>query len=159
VATYSAVRAKTRLAAIVSVGVVGYSVALIFIMYSAPDLAMTQFAIETLTVILFVLVIYKLPKFLPFSSTPRRIRDFVIAGSGGLLMSLIALFVISNPLTSELKKYFAENSLLLGKGKNIVNVILVDFRALDTMGEITVLAIAAIGVFALLKLRKGEDEE
>jgi multicomponent Na+:H+ antiporter subunit A len=158
-ATYSSVRAKTRLAAIISVGVVGYSVALIFIMYSAPDLAMTQFAIETLTVILFVLVIYKLPKFLPFSNTTRRIRDFVIAGSGGLLMSLIALFVISDSLTSELKSYFAENSLPLGKGKNIVNVILVDFRALDTMGEITVLAIAAIGVFALLKLRKGGDEK
>ncbi len=158
-ATFSAVRAKSRLAAIVSVGVVGYSVALIFIMYSAPDLAMTQFAIETLTVILFVLVIYKLPKFLPFSSTARRVRDFVIAGSGGLLMSLIALFIVSDPLTSELKNYFAENSLSLAKGKNIVNVILVDFRALDTMGEITVLAIAAVGVFALLKLRKGKDEE
>ena len=153
-AAYFAVRAKSRLAAIVSVGVVGYSVALIFIMYSAPDLAMTQFAIETLTVILFVLVIYKLPKYLPFSSTTRRIRDFVIAGSGGLLMSLIVLFVISDSLTSQLKKYFVENSLPLAQGKNIVNVILVDFRALDTMGEITVLAIAAIGVYALLKLRK-----
>lgn len=158
-AAYFAVRAKSRLAAIVSVGVVGYSVALIFIMYSAPDLAMTQFAIETLTVILFVLVIYKLPKYLPFSSTTRRIRDFVIAGSGGLFLSLIVLFVISDPLTSQLKNYFAENSLPLAQGKNIVNVILVDFRALDTMGEITVLAIAAIGVYALLKLRKERAEK
>jgi multicomponent Na+:H+ antiporter subunit A len=158
-ASYLAVRAKTRLASIVSLGVVGYSIALIFIMYSAPDLAMTQFAIETLTVILFVLVLYKLPKFLPYSSTSRRIRDIVIAASGGILMSLIALVTISGSLTSELKQYFAETSMPLAKGRNIVNVILVDFRALDTMGEITVLAIAAIGVYALLKLRKGEEAE
>ena len=74
-------------------------------------------------------------------------------------MSLISLFVISEPMGSELKKYFAENSWSVAKGKNIVNVILVDFRALDTMGELTVLAIAAIGVFALIKLRKGETKK
>ncbi|MBL1213252.1 MAG: putative monovalent cation/H+ antiporter subunit A [Ignavibacteriae bacterium] len=158
-AAISAVRAKSRLTAIVSVGVVGYSVALIFIMYSAPDLAMTQFAIETLTVILFVLVIYRLPKYLPFSSMTRRIRDFILAGLGGLLMSLIVLFIIAEPMTSELKKYFGENSLTIGKGRNIVNVILVDFRALDTMGEIAVLAIAAIGVYALLKLKSNGSEK
>ena len=158
IAAITAVRAKSRLTAIVSVGVVGYSVAMIFIMYSAPDLAMTQFAIETLTVILFVLVIYRLPKYLLFSSMARRVRDFILAGLGGLLMSLIVLFVIAEPMTSELKKYFGENSLSIGKGRNIVNVILVDFRALDTMGEIAVLAIAAIGVFALLKL-KGKERE
>jgi multicomponent Na+:H+ antiporter subunit A len=156
-ATYLTVRAKSRLVSIVAVGVVGYLVALIFLMYSAPDLAMTQFAIETLTVIIFVLVIYKLPKYLPASPTKRRIRDLLIAGSGGLLISLISLIIISEPFSSELKKYFADNSLSLGKGKNIVNVILVDFRALDTLGEITVLAIAAIGVYALLSIRKKEE--
>ncbi len=150
---------KSRLTAIVAVGVVGYSVALIFIMYSAPDLAMTQFAIETLTVILFVLIIYKLPKYVKFTSLSRRIRDFIFASLSGLMISLLTLFVISDPMTSELKSYFAENSLTIAKGRNIVNVILVDFRALDTLGEITVLAIAAIGVFALLKLRKGDNEE
>jgi len=159
VSTYIAVRAKSRMFSIIGVGVIGYLVAVIFLMYSAPDLAMTQFAVETLTVIIFVLVIYKLPKFIPYYSTRRRIRDFIVAGSGGLLMALLALIIISEPLTSELKSYFAENSLPLGKGKNIVNVILVDFRAFDTMGEITVLAIAAIGVFALLKLRKNEDKQ
>jgi len=158
-ATYMTVRAKTRLASIVAVGVIGYSIALIYIMYGAPDLAMTQFAIETLTVILFVLVIYRLPGYLPFSSTARRVRDFIIAGAGGLLMSLISIIILSNPLSSELKNYFAENSYSIAKGKNIVNVILVDFRALDTMGEITVLAVAAVGVFALLKLRKGAEEK
>ncbi len=154
-----AVRAKSRLTAIVSVGVVGYSIAIIFIMYSAPDLAMTLFAIETLTVVLFVLVIYKLPKYIPFTSPVRKVRDLILASIGGLLMSIIVLFIIAEPMTSELKNYFAENSLSIGKGRNIVNVILVDFRALDTLGEITVLAVAAIGVFALLKLKKGVNEE
>jgi multicomponent Na+:H+ antiporter subunit A len=158
-ASIFAVVSNSRLTAIVAVGVVGYSVALIFIFYSAPDLAMTQFAIETLTVILFVLIIYKLPKYVRFTKTKSRIRDIIIAGAGGLLISLITLVVISYPMNSELKNYFTENSLTIGKGRNIVNVILVDFRALDTMGEITVLAIAAIGVFALLKLKKGEQAE
>lgn len=159
IATIFAIRAKSRLTAIVSVGVVGYGVALIFIMYSAPDLAMTQFAIETLTVILFVLVMYRLPKYLLFSSMAGRVRDIIIAASGGLLMSIIALFIISGSLNSELKSFFSENSFPLAKGKNIVNVILVDFRALDTLGEITVLSIAAIGVFALLNLRSKREEK
>lgn len=153
------IRAKTRLSAVIGLGVVGYGVAVIFIYYGAPDLAMTQFAIETLTVILFVLVLYKLPKFLQFTSTARRVRDFTIAGASGILMTLIILLVTSDELQSNLKKYFADNSLELGKGKNIVNVILVDFRAIDTMGEITVLAIAAIGVFALFKLKIDKDKD
>lgn len=152
--TYFAVRAKKRLSAIIAIGVVGYSIALIFMIYSAPDLAMTQFAIETLTVILFMLVIYKLSKYLPFSNNSRRIRDIIIAGAGGLMMSVVAIYILSVDMQSELKQYFAETSLPIGKGKNIVNVILVDFRALDTLGEIVVLAIAAIGVFTLMKLRK-----
>jgi len=157
-ATISAVMAKSRLAAIASLGVVGYGVAVIFIMYGAPDLALTQFTIETLTVILFVLAIYKLPKYLPFSNTPRRIRDFILAALTGGMMAFIVLFTLSGNMISELKNYFAENSLTLGKGKNIVNVILVDFRALDTLGEITVLAIAAIGVFSLVKLKLEEKK-
>lgn len=159
IAAYKTVRAKTKLSSIVGLGVVGYSIAIIFSMYGAPDLAMTQFAVETLTVILFVLVMYRLPKYLAFSSTVRRIRDFTIAGLGGFLMSIMTLFILSGSMRSELKAFFAENSLPLGKGQNIVNVILVDFRALDTMGEITVLAIAALGVFALMNLRKAKGEE
>jgi multicomponent Na+:H+ antiporter subunit A len=106
-----------------------------------------------------VLVIYKLPKYLVISNVPRRIRDTVIALLGGTLMALLTLIITTNELQPELKEFFAENSYLIGKGKNIVNVILVDFRALDTMGEITVLAIAAIGVYALLKLRMKEGDK
>jgi multicomponent Na+:H+ antiporter subunit A len=74
---------------------------------------------------------------------------------GGLVTTLI-LIITSEPLESRLSPYFAENSYLLGKGHNVVNVILVDFRGFDTMGEITVLSVAAIGIFALLKLREKE---
>ncbi len=152
--TVLVMKTTSRLVAVAALGAIGYSIALLFIIYSAPDLALTQFAIETLIVILFVFVLYRLPKFLPFSNTPRRLRDLVISISAGLLMTLITLYITSDEMTSQLKQYFADNSVPGGKGRNIVNVILVDFRALDTMGEITVLAIAAIGVFALLKLRK-----
>ncbi|MBZ0184591.1 MAG: putative monovalent cation/H+ antiporter subunit A [Melioribacteraceae bacterium] len=157
ISTLLAVSAKSRLAAIVGLGGVGYVIALFFLVYSAPDLAMTQFSIETLTVILFVLVIYKLPKYLSFSSTTRRIRDIIVASFAGLTMFFLVLVISGTSLTSELKEYFIAESYPSGKGLNVVNVILVDFRALDTLGEITVLAVAAIGVYSLLKLRKKDN--
>jgi multicomponent Na+:H+ antiporter subunit A len=115
---------------------------------------MTQFAVETLTVFVFVLVLYRLPRFADLSSRAVRIRDGLVALSAGALMTLLVLVVTSIPLRSHLAAYFAENAVPLGNGRNIVNVILVDFRAFDTMGEITVLAVAAIGVAALLGLRR-----
>lgn len=151
------ITAKSRLTAIIGIGVIGFTLAVFFIIYSAPDLALTQFAIEVLTIILFVLVIYKLPKYLKFSSNPGRIRDIIISVSFGAMMTIITLILTSSPLQSGLKEFFASNSLSKGKGQNIVNVILVDFRAMDTLGEITVLAVAAIGVYALLKLAKGKE--
>jgi multicomponent Na+:H+ antiporter subunit A len=152
-ATLSAVRSRSRLAAVAALGVVGFGVAMIYILFGAPDLAMTQFAIETLTVIIFVLVLYRLPRFAQYTQRVTRIRDAFIAITAGVMMSLLVLVVTANPLVSRLTPYFAENSYLLAKGRNIVNVILVDFRGIDTLGEITVLAVAAIGVFALMKLR------
>lgn len=149
-----AVLASSRLAAVAALGAVGYGVTLIFAEFSAPDLAMTQFAVETLTVFVMVLVLYRLPRFATLSSRAVRIRDGVVASAAGVLMTLLVLAANSTPLDSRLASFFAENSLTLGKGRNIVNVILVDFRGFDTMGEITVLAVAAIGVAALLRLRK-----
>lgn len=144
---------SSRLTAIVGLGVVGFGITIIFILFGAPDLAITQFAIETLTVILFVLVIYKLPKFLPLSVDSVKYRDAAVSILFGGLISVLLLNVTSEPMVSDLKTYFGDNSLSLGKGLNVVNVILVDFRALDTLGEAIVLAIAAIGIYSLLKLR------
>ena len=150
---------RSRLGAVAALGVVGYGVALIFIMFSAPDLAMTQFAIETLTVVLFVLVIYRLPTFKPLSTTRARVRDAVIACTVGGIMTTLVLIITSNSLESRLTPFFAASSYVEAKGQNVVNVILVDFRGFDTMGEITVLAIAAIGVYALLKLNLNQPDD
>ncbi len=152
-AAIAAVRSKTRIGAIVALGVVGTGVALIFILFGAPDLALTQFLIETLTVILLVLVIYHLPRFATITKKPARVRDVIIAIGFGALMTTLVLVAASIDFEPEISNFYAERSLTGAHGRNIVNVILVDFRALDTLGEITVLAVAAIGVFALLKLR------
>jgi len=156
-AVLAAVLAKSRLAAIAALGVVGYSVSLIFVLFGAPDLAMTQFLVETLTVILFVLVFYHLPETRIISNGAARWRDAVIAAGVGAVMTTLVL--VGTPEHYEpISAYFAEHSVTAGHGRNVVNVILVDFRGLDTLGEITVLAVAAIGVFALLKLRRREDD-
>jgi multicomponent Na+:H+ antiporter subunit A len=114
---------------------------------------MTQILVETLTVILFVLVFYHLPRFSRLSSLATRARDGVIALTTGGLITLLVLAVTAEPTDTTIAQYFAQQSLPLAHGRNIVNVILVDFRGFDTLGEITVLSVAAIGVYALLKLR------
>jgi multicomponent Na+:H+ antiporter subunit A len=159
ISTFVVITSESRLKSIVAIGVVGFTMGIIYIIHSAPDLALTTFAIETLTIILFVLVLYKLPRFLKFSKVGSKIRDTIIASSVGLFMTLMVLYITSIDLTSELKKYYTDTSLPGGKGRNVVNVILVDFRAIDTLGEITVLAIAALGVYALLKLKLDDRDE
>jgi multicomponent Na+:H+ antiporter subunit A len=148
---------SSRPAAVASLGVVGYGVALVFVLFGAPDLAMTQIAIETLTVILFLLAIYRMPPLARRTPPAARVRDGVAAAVMGALMAALLLAATALPRHSRVTEYFAESSVALAKGRNIVNVILVDFRALDTLGEITVLAVAAVGVFALLKLRPRND--
>ena len=153
IAAFVAITTRSRLSAIAALGIVGYGVALIYVLFGAPDLAMTQVLIETLTVILFVLVLYHLPRFAILSSRRTRIRDTLIAGTAGVLMSALTLaaFTVQNDVP--LSDFFGETSHPEAHGRNVVNVILVDFRALDTMGEITVLALAALGIYALLRLR------
>ncbi len=159
VAAIAVARTDSRLMAVAALGVVGYSVALLYVFFGAPDLAMTQFSIETLTVVVFVLVLYRLPKFKTLSSPRARVRDAIIASIFGGIVTLLVLIITSEPLTSRLTPYFAETSYLIGKGRNVVNVILVDYRGFDTMGEITVLSVAAIGIFALLKLRLDDSQK
>jgi len=144
---------KSRLAAVAATGVVGLSFSLLFLFYSAPDLAMTQFSVDTLTVILFVLVLYKLPKYLKLSDSKLRIKHRILSISFGSLITLMILRVLNEPKNTEVTEFYAEKAYKLAHGKNIVNVILVDFRGIDTMIEISVLIVAALGVFGLLKLR------
>jgi multicomponent Na+:H+ antiporter subunit A len=157
-AAFVTVWVPSRLGAIVAMGVIGYGLALIFVDFGAPDLAMTQFLIETMTVILFVWVIYRLPKISDEFARPRRTRNAMVAVASGTLMSLLVLVALSVQEGSRLSGFFAENSYILAHGRNIVNVIIVDFRGMDTLGEITVLSLAGVGVYTLLKL-KPEDSE
>jgi multicomponent Na+:H+ antiporter subunit A len=150
---------KSRLMAVASMGVMGLAICLLFVFYSAPDLAMTQFSIDTLTVILFVLVLYRLPRYLKLSDYRNRIKDGIISLAFGSIITVLILEVLASPVDKTISKYYAENAYILAKGKNIVNVILVDFRGTDTFMEISVLTIAAIGVFAMLKLHLKETDQ
>lgn len=146
--------ATSRFTVILTLGVVGLGVAILFFLFSSPDLAMTQILVETLTVVLFVLAFYKLPLLRDFSSRAIKIRDAILAAIFGALMSALVLIAFHfEQLARPISDYMSENSLTLANGRNVVNVILVDFRALDTLGEITVLAIAALGVYAMLSLK------
>ena len=154
VAAICAARAKSNTAAVLALGTVGYGIALIYALFGAPDLAMTQFAVETLTVVIFVLVFYQLKGFGDLSSPLVKVRDAVIATAAGTIIAVLVLFIGASGTTSRLAPYFTENAATLGHGRNVVNVILVDFRGFDTLGEITVLVTVAVGVRALLRIGK-----
>ncbi|MFK7804448.1 MAG: Na+/H+ antiporter subunit B [Anaerolineae bacterium] len=153
------VRFPGRLSAIAALGVVGYGIAMLFFYFNAPDVAMTQFSVETLTVIIFVLVLYKLPQYRARTTDVGRYRDWIISGIVGLVMFTLVMFATSIPYSTHISDFYAETSYTLAKGRNIVNVILVDYRGVDTLVEITVLAVAAIGVLALLATSEKLDEK
>jgi multicomponent Na+:H+ antiporter subunit A len=153
IAAFATVRSKSRLRSILSLGVVGYCMAILFTFFGAPDLAMTQLVIETLTVILLALAFHHLPPFRHASAVRTRTIDLVISVGVGLVITLLVLAALDVQTPTAVSDYYLEHSYKEAHGRNVVNVILVDFRALDTLGEITVLTIAALGGFALLKLR------
>jgi multicomponent Na+:H+ antiporter subunit A len=155
-ATLMAVRSRSLLGAVAALGAVGYSVAMIYLTYGAPDLAMTQFLIETLTVILFVLVFYRLPQFKDVGSRRARFGSACVALLGGGLITALVLMTAGIQLHHPISGYFMDAAVSGAHGRNLVNIILVDFRGLDTLGETTVLGIAAIGVYAVIKLKKAD---
>ncbi len=152
VAAIVTVRAKRRLSAIISIGVVGVVVTLAFAFFGAPDLALTQLLIEVLTVVLLILVFHRIPP-REHPKTPRllHLRNVLVAIAMGVVGVGLALVGVDGPYERSISDFFALNSVPAAHGGNIVNVILVDFRGFDTMGEITVLAIAAVGGYALLR--------
>jgi multicomponent Na+:H+ antiporter subunit A len=150
----------SRFTAILALGVVGLGVGMLFFLFSGPDLAMTQILVETLALVLFVLAFYRLPIFKNYSKPGTKIRDALVATAFGAVMTLVLLAEIaSGTADKSVSAFMAENSLPLAYGRNVVNVILVDFRALDTFGEITVLAIAAFGVWAIMRLRPRKSQK
>ena len=155
----AAALAKSTMAAVLSLGVVGYGVAMTFLLYGAPDLAMTQFSVETLTVIIYVLVFRHFPNLGALSPPLVRVRDIAISAGIGTFIAALVLSISTTDTAAHLREYFVEFGPTLGHGRNIVNVILVDFRGFDTMGEITVLATAAIGVRALIRIANADAGE
>lgn len=150
----AAIRSRSTVMAVLAMGGVEYGVALLFALFGAPDLALTQVLVATLTLVLFALVMRQLPALgvYSYSSSRRRISDLSIAVAAGCALTLALLAVRSapSPEADRVSAEMALRSLPEAHGRNVVNVILVDFRALDTMGEICVLAIAALGVAGLL---------
>ncbi|MEM7045284.1 MAG: hydrogen gas-evolving membrane-bound hydrogenase subunit E, partial [Pseudomonadota bacterium] len=145
----------SRLLAICALGLVGIGVALIFLMFSAIDVAITQLMVETLFVVLVAIVLLRLPGFAGNAHPGRfgSLRDAAIAIGAGIVVALVTTGVALTPIDLAIPQFFEQNSYTEAFGRNIVNVILVDFRALDTLGEIAVVATAALAVIALLKIR------
>jgi multicomponent Na+:H+ antiporter subunit A len=151
---YAVVTAESRLVAIVALGIQGFAVAVIFMLFGAPDLSFTQFMVETLSVVILALVMVRLD-LTPSDHRPRLValRDLAIAVAAGTGFTLLLLAVVGQPFDSALSDFFAENSRAIAHGRNIVNVIIVDFRGLDTLGEITVVMVTGLSVLALIGLR------
>jgi multicomponent K+:H+ antiporter subunit A len=149
-----------RLVALVLLGGAGLVVCLTFVWFSAPDLALTQLLVEIVTTVLLLLGLRWLPKRIPFvwtlpgalAALPRRLRDLAIAAASGAGLAAISYAVMTRPLPDNtISRYFMEHAYPQGGGTNVVNVIIVDFRGFDTLGEIAVLGVVAITVYALLR--------
>jgi len=151
VSAIGAAVATRRMTVILLLGCAGFGIAGIFALYGAPDLAITQLLVETLTLVLFALAIYGLPHLLPCNARRRdRAVSIAIASAAGVAFTLLTLKALALEFHEPVAEDIARRSLPEAYGRNVVNVILVDFRALDTFGEISVLLIAALGVAAML---------
>ncbi len=147
-----------RLAALIMLAVTGLAVSLTFVWFSAPDLALTQLAVEVVTTTLFLLGLRWLPKRIEADDPRiavragmRRGRDLVLALAAGTGMAALAHAMLTRPAPQSISPFYLERALPEGGGTNVINVMLVDFRGFDTMGEITVLAAVALAVHALLR--------
>ncbi len=141
---------RVRMVALLMISIVGLMVAVAFTRFSAPDLALTQLTVEVVTVVLLMLALFFLPHRTPKeSSSIRLLRDVGVASSVGVIIGSICYAILTRPLNS-ISDFFVANAKTGGGGTNVVNVILVDFRGFDTLGEITVLGIAGLGIFKLL---------
>ncbi|MRG92149.1 putative monovalent cation/H+ antiporter subunit A [Polyangium spumosum] len=145
-------RTLSRLAVVAALGAIGVSVMLIYVIFSALDLALTQIMVEALTVVIFVLVLHHLPRFVNRSPARVWIPDAIVSVIFGATVALLILMSSTLYPDPTLSEYFVAKGYPEAHGRNIVNVILVDFRAMDTLGEATVLCVAGIGVYALLQV-------
>ncbi|XOV74491.1 MAG: hydrogen gas-evolving membrane-bound hydrogenase subunit E [Phycisphaerales bacterium] len=155
----SATMIRSRLGAIAALSGIGFAIAVYFVLHGAPDLAGTQFAVETLIVIIFVLVTHRLPRFARYTTNLSRSIDIVIALGLGSVVTTLTLLAMGSTVASPVSDFQAAEAVPSAYGRNVINVILVDYRAIDTLGEVFVLAVAAIGVFTLLTIRPSREAE
>jgi multicomponent Na+:H+ antiporter subunit A len=156
--------APSHVAGVLTLSILGFMVAIFYVLASAPDLALTQLVVETLILVLFLLVLDRLPAWYGEIERSRLVTDSLISGAVGLTVTVTVLLTTSAEPTDGIASFFVERAPVpaehgpvftdFGGGSNIVNVILVDFRALDTMGEIAVVAIAALAVLTLVGMRE-----
>lgn len=151
---FAVLYARNRLTAIVSLGIQGFAVALLYMLLGAPDLSFTQFMVETLSVVILALVMTRL-RLSPADRRPLResVIDASIAALAGGGLGLLLLKVTQLPFDDRLTAFFNAHSKVVAHGRNIVNVIIVDFRGLDTLGEISVVMIAGLAILALIRVR------
>jgi multicomponent K+:H+ antiporter subunit A len=148
-----------RLAALTMLGIVGVALCITYAWFSAPDLALTQLAVEVVTLVLCLLGLRWLPRRIPGDDPPeaarrarwRRRRDVVVAAAGGIGLAALSYALLTREAPLSIAPYYLAHALPEGGGTNVVNVMLVDFRAFDTLGEVTVLGIVAVTVYALLR--------
>jgi len=148
------VLAKNRLIAIISLGIQGFAVALIFLLFGAPDLSFTQFMVETLSVVILALVMIKLnlePS--DHRSKTQKMIDGSIAIGCGLGFALVLMAATQTVFDASLSQFFSEYSRAIAHGRNIVNVIIVDFRGTDTLGEIAVVLVTGLAIHALIRIK------
>jgi multicomponent Na+:H+ antiporter subunit A len=156
-AAVGAVVSRRRFPAVLYLGAVGYGVAVLFVIQGAPDLALTQLLIETLSVVIFVLVLRHLPdRFQRMPWKLGRAARLAVAGGVGTFIAAFALVAGSARTDPSISSAFLDQALPEAGGRNVVNVILVDFRGFDTLGEITVLSVAAFGIFSLVRACRRE---
>jgi multicomponent Na+:H+ antiporter subunit A len=145
--------ARNRLVMTAAAGITGFALAFLFAIYSAPDLAITQLMVETLMVILLVLVLHRLPPRVVRHSLPKRLVHAAVALAGGALVTVLLLLAAPAQFPADASEFYIRTTPDQHAG-NLVNAILENFRAMDTLGEIAVLAIAGVGVAALVRLAR-----
>ena len=151
--------APSHVAGVLTLSILGFVVAVFYVLASAPDLALTQLVVETLVLVIFLLVLDRLPAYYGESMSARALRDGALAILVGVTVTVTVLLSTAAEPDDAIASYFVENAVPEGGGGNVVNVILVDFRAFDTMGEISVIAMAALSVLTLIAMRgRGESQ-
>lgn len=152
--------ARDRLTAIVSLGIQGFAVAIIFLLFGAPDLSFTQFMVETLSVVILALVMTRL-RLSPADRRPlgRKLFDGALALVCGLGFMLLLMRATEAPFDDALTAFFNAYSKSIAHGANVVNVIIVDFRGTDTLGEIAVVAVTGLAILALIRIRAGSERK